>query len=50
VHDSGQGIADVKVEGVSMSMTMRSDFNSYIQSNAGDVEPLVRVLEARAAR
>jgi phospholipid transport system substrate-binding protein len=52
VHDSGQGlrIADVKVEGVSMSMTMRSDFNSYIQSNAGDVEPLVRALEARAAR
>jgi len=52
VHDSGQGlrIADVKVEGVSMSMTMRSDFNSYIQSNSGDVEPLVEALEARAAR
>jgi phospholipid transport system substrate-binding protein len=52
VHDRGQGlrIADVKVEGVSMFMTMRSDFNSYIQSNYGEVEPLVKELEARAAR
>ena len=52
VRDSGRGlrIADLKVEGVSMFMTMRSDFNSYIQSNSGDVEPLVRALEARAAR
>jgi len=52
VHESGQGlrIADVKVEGVSMFMTMRSDFNSYIQGNFGEVEPLVRELEARAAR
>jgi hypothetical protein len=31
-------------------MIMRSDFNSYIQSNFGQVEPLVRALEARAAR
>ena len=52
VHDSDQGlrIADVKVEGVRMSMTMRSDFNSYIQSNFGEVESLVKELEARAAR
>ena len=52
VHDNGHGlrIADVKVEGVSMFVTMRSDFNSYIQSNSGDVEPLVKALEARAAR
>lgn len=52
VRDAGQGlrIADVKVEGVSMFLTMRSDFNSYIQSNSGDVEPLIRALEARAAR
>jgi phospholipid transport system substrate-binding protein len=52
VHESGQGlrIADIKVEGVSMFMTMRSDFNSYIQSNFGEVEPLVKELEARAAR
>ena len=43
-------ISDVKVEGVSMVMTRRSDFNSYIQNNGGKVEPLVRELEARAAR
>ena len=36
---SGQGlrITDVKVEGVSMVMTRRSDFNSYIQNNGGTV-------------
>lgn len=52
VHDSGQGlrIADLKVSGVSMFVTRRADFNSYIQSHAGTVEPLVKVLEARAAR
>ena len=43
-------ITDVKVEGVSMVMTRRSDFNSYIQNNGGTVEPLIKELEARAAR
>ncbi len=43
-------ITDVKVEGVSMVMTRRSDFNSYIQNNGGKVEPLVKELEARAVR
>ena len=43
-------ITDVKVEGVSMVMTRRSDFNSYIQNNGGKAEPLVRELEARAAQ
>lgn len=43
-------ITDVKVEGVSMVMTRRSDFNSYIQNNGGKVEPLIKELEARAAR
>ncbi|WP_425064288.1 MlaC/ttg2D family ABC transporter substrate-binding protein [Reyranella sp.] len=43
-------IADVKVEGVSMVMTRRSDYNSYIQNNGGKVEPLVKELEARAAK
>jgi phospholipid transport system substrate-binding protein len=52
VHDSSQGlrIADLKISGVSMFMTRRADFNSYIQSHGGTVEPLVKVLEARAAR
>ena len=51
VRDAGQGprITDVKVEGVSMVMTRRSDFNSYIQSNGGTVDPLINELEARAA-
>ena len=52
VRDNGQGprITDVKVEGVSMVMTRRSDFNSYIQNNGGKVEPLIQELEARAKR
>ena len=50
VRDSGQGlrITDVKIEGVSMVMTRRSDFNSYIQNNGGKVEPLIGELERRA--
>jgi phospholipid transport system substrate-binding protein len=50
VRQGAQGlrITDVKVEGVSMVMTRRSDFNSYIQSNGGKVQPLVDELEARA--
>jgi phospholipid transport system substrate-binding protein len=52
VRDAGRGprITDVKVEGVSMVMTRRSDFNSYIQSHGGSVEPLITELESRAAR
>lgn len=46
----GQRITDVKIEGVSMVMTRRSDFNSYIQNHGGTVEPLIAELEARAAR
>ena len=43
-------ISDVKIEGVSMVMTRRSDYNSYIQNTGGKVEPLVRELEARASK
>jgi phospholipid transport system substrate-binding protein len=52
VRDGGRGlrITDVKIEGVSMVMTRRSDFNSYIQNNGGTVEPLINELEARATR
>ena len=46
----GLRITDVKVEGVSMVMTRRSDFNSYIQNNGGTVDALINELEARAAR
>ena len=52
VRDSGQGlrITDVKIEGVSMVMTRRSDFNSYISSHGGKVEPLIDELEAKSNR
>jgi phospholipid transport system substrate-binding protein len=52
VRDNGQGlrIADVKIAGVSMFLTKRSEFNSYIQNNGGTIEPLVKELEVRAAR
>jgi phospholipid transport system substrate-binding protein len=46
----GLRITDVKVEGVSMVMTRRSDFNSFIQNNGGQVQPLIDELEARAKR
>ncbi len=46
----GLRITDVKVEGVSMVMTRRSDFNSYIQQNGGKVQALIDELEARASR
>lgn len=42
-------ITDVKVEGVSMVMTRRSDFNSYIQNNGGRVDALIAEMEKRAA-
>lgn len=50
VRDTGQGlrITDVKIEGVSMVMTHRSDFNSYISSHGGKVEPLIDELEVKA--
>ena len=50
VQDRGNGlrITDVKVEGVSMVMTRRSDFSAYIQRNGGNAEALIQELEARA--
>jgi phospholipid transport system substrate-binding protein len=52
VRDNGQGprITDVRIEGVSMLLTKRSAFNSYILNNGGAVEPLVEELEVRVAR
>jgi phospholipid transport system substrate-binding protein len=52
VRDNGQGrrITDVRIAGVSTSLTKRSEFNSYILNNGGTVEPLVKELEARTAR
>jgi phospholipid transport system substrate-binding protein len=52
VRDTGQGlrIVDVKVEGVSMVMTRRTDFNSYIQNHGGQIDALITELEARATK
>ena len=52
VRDNGQGprIVDVKVAGVSLFMTRRSEFNAVIQKSGGAIEPLVAQLEARAGR
>ena len=43
-------VGDVRVEGISMALILRADYGAYILSSAGQVEPLVRKLEARAAR
>ena len=43
-------ITDVKIEGISMVITRRTDFTSYIQNNGGKVEALIQELEARAKR
>jgi phospholipid transport system substrate-binding protein len=52
VRDTGGAprITDVKIEGVSMVITRRTDFTSYIQNNGGKVEALIQELEARAQR
>jgi len=52
IRDNGRGprIADVKIAGVSMFLTKRSEFDSYILNTGGTVEPLVKELEVRAAR
>jgi len=52
VHSDGQRprIVDVKVGGVSMVLTRRSEYNSYIRNHGGQVEPLIDELEARAKR
>ena len=46
----GLRISDVKVEGVRMVLTRRSDFKSYIQQHGGQVQALIDEMEARAAR
>jgi phospholipid transport system substrate-binding protein len=52
VHNGGQGarIVDVRIGGVSMVVTRRAEYNSFIQAQGGRVEPLITELEARAKR
>lgn len=42
--EDGLKIVDLSVEGISMSVTQRSDYNSVIQKNDGDVEALLVTL------
>jgi phospholipid transport system substrate-binding protein len=52
VRNEGQGprIVDLKTEGVSMILTRRADYVSFIRNNGGQVEALIKELEARAKR
>lgn len=52
VRNEGRGprIVDVKSEGVSMILTRRGDYVSYIRNHGGQVEPLIAELETRANR
>jgi phospholipid transport system substrate-binding protein len=52
VRDGGHGsrIVDVRVGGVSMVVTRRAEYNSFIQAHGGEVEPLIDELESRAKR
>jgi phospholipid transport system substrate-binding protein len=47
--DGGLRVVDVVVEGVSMSVTQRSDFASVIQNGGGNVEALLAHLRDRKA-
>jgi phospholipid transport system substrate-binding protein len=52
VRNAGQGprVVDVRTGGVSMLVTRRAEYNSFIQAHGGKVEPLIIELEARATR
>jgi phospholipid transport system substrate-binding protein len=52
VRAGGQGlrIVDVRIEGISMVVTRRAEFNSFIQAHGSKVEPLIDELEARTKR
>ena len=45
----GFKVADVVIEGVSMSVTQRQEYASVIQSNGGEVKALIKALNDRMA-
>ena len=49
VRPRGDGlkVIDVAVEGVSMSVTQRSEFSSVIQRGGGQIESLLQTLRQR---
>jgi phospholipid transport system substrate-binding protein len=52
VRDKGAGlrIVDVTVEGISMSVTQRSDFEAIVQSGGGKVDALIASLRKRTRK
>ena len=46
-RDSGLKITDVVIEGVSLGLTQRSDFSSYINQNGGKLDALIAELKRR---
>ena len=46
----GFKVADVVIEGVSMSVTQRQEYASVIQSGGGEVKALIKALNDRMAR
>lgn len=45
---SGLRITDVSIEGVSMAITRRSDFNAYISRNGGSLDALIAELQRKS--
>lgn len=45
-----QQVIDVIVEGVSMTVTQRSEFAAVIQKNGGDFDAFIKTLQERTAR
>ena len=45
-----QKIEDMVAEGVSMRITQRSDYESFLNKNGGDIVQLIRSLQQRAAQ
>jgi len=43
-------IHDVKVEGVSMNITIRDEYSALVQSNNGDIEKFLSILGAASSR
>ena len=49
MQDSKSKIMDVIVEGVSMSVTQRSEFAAVIQRNGGKIDGLLKTLREKTA-
>ncbi len=45
-HDDGYRIVDIVAEGISIAVTLRSEYTSVLKQNGGDIDDLVRKLRA----